>query len=64
MLSIQQKGKMMKRCLLWGIGREYRILSAIAQWKEEVLIVGAVESQKGKKYVQFNEKQIPVYWGG
>ncbi|MCI8692155.1 MAG: hypothetical protein HFH91_05325 [Lachnospiraceae bacterium] len=54
----------MMRCLLWGTGREYRILSAIAQWKEDVLIIGAVESRKEKEHVQFGEKRIPVYWGG
>ena len=54
----------MKKCLLWGTGRDYKILSAIACWKEDVVIIGAVESKKGKEHVQFGEKKIPVYWGG
>lgn len=54
----------MKRCLLWGTGRDYKILLAVAQWKEEIQIIGAIESQQRKEYIQFDEKQIPVYWGG
>lgn len=54
----------MKKCLLWGTGRDYKILSVIARWKEDVVIIGAVESKKSKEYVQFGENKIPVYCGG
>lgn len=50
----------MKKCLLWGTGREFRIWELFANWKSDVQIVGVIETNPKETHVIWKQKPLQV----
>lgn len=50
------------KVLLWGNGKEFHLIVGIANWKENVEIIGVVKSKRENlERVTLKEQEIPIY---
>lgn len=52
---------MNKRILIWGTGRNFKLIMIYAQWYEDIEIIGLIESKKQNNKVVWGNKTFPVF---